>query len=452
MVEVGLRKQLLMDDYAVEDVWKLRRTMHQPRRHPAGPVLVKDRPWEGLGPMMEGSVLRDEERGVLRLWYEIFDAEGYRKRVGAYQACYAESRDGIHWDKPDLAQFEWQGSTANNILRIGSNRTQGFAIQRFDHVADPDRRYWMVYCDSAKPYGSGLCLAFSPDGLGWTPYDGNPIAQGHSDTTHSLVWDGAHSIYTVFMRPPVYAGPWKRRIARITSEDGLAWSEPETVLTPDELDTPEMYGMPVSLHDGLYLGRLQIFSGDQETIHLELAWSRDGRHWHRHPERPVWLPLGKPGAFDSHMVAASPAPIRVGDELWQYYGGWNGPHSESARDSAIGIGTLRLDGFVSRDAGEEEGVLLTRPFVLEGSGIEINAAAQPGGFVAGELWGPSPARAEGDAFPGFSRAECDTFGGDSSAHRLTWRGSADVSSLRGRVARLRLHLKQASLYAFQVVQ
>jgi len=62
MVDIGRRKQLLMDDYLVADVWNLLRTVHQPRPHPANPVVVKDRPWEGPGPYSP-SVLRDDERG-----------------------------------------------------------------------------------------------------------------------------------------------------------------------------------------------------------------------------------------------------------------------------------------------------------------------------------------------------------------------------------------------------
>ena len=30
--------------------------------------------------------------------------------------CFAESRDGIQWDRPDLGLVEYHGSTANNII------------------------------------------------------------------------------------------------------------------------------------------------------------------------------------------------------------------------------------------------------------------------------------------------------------------------------------------------
>ena len=31
-------------------------------------------------------------------------------------AAYAESKDGVHWVKPELGQFEFAGSTKNNII------------------------------------------------------------------------------------------------------------------------------------------------------------------------------------------------------------------------------------------------------------------------------------------------------------------------------------------------
>ena len=33
--------------------------------------------------------------------------------------CYAESRDGIHWEKPKLGLFEFNGSNENNIVWDG---------------------------------------------------------------------------------------------------------------------------------------------------------------------------------------------------------------------------------------------------------------------------------------------------------------------------------------------
>ena len=57
--------------------------------------------------------------------------------------CYAESQDGIHWDKPELGLCEWCGSTANNINLTGPREvTQRF----FTDARRPTRcpRRWCV--------------------------------------------------------------------------------------------------------------------------------------------------------------------------------------------------------------------------------------------------------------------------------------------------------------------
>ena len=46
------------------------------------------------------------------------------KRSG-HDTAYAESADGIHWEKPDLGLFEVNGSTANNLVWMGPGRQHG---------------------------------------------------------------------------------------------------------------------------------------------------------------------------------------------------------------------------------------------------------------------------------------------------------------------------------------
>ena len=47
-------------------------------------------------------------------------------------------------------------------------------------------------------------------------------------------------------------------------------------------------------------------------------------------------------------------------------------------DGAIGLGTLRLDGFMSVDAGNRGGVLTTKPLAIEGKRLYVNANAAEG--------------------------------------------------------------------------
>ena len=44
-------------------------------------------------------------------WDEAKKAPGHPELT-----CYAESKDGVQWIKPKLAQFEFDGSKENNIV------------------------------------------------------------------------------------------------------------------------------------------------------------------------------------------------------------------------------------------------------------------------------------------------------------------------------------------------
>ena len=108
---------------------------------------------------------------------------------------------------------------------------------------------------------------------------------------------------------------------------------------------------------------------------------------------------------------------------------------------------LRLDGFVSVTG---KGALTTRPLLLEGNRLKINATGVdrfvgPGyGTVRVEVLDA----ATGEAVPGFGKDESDAFGGDEIGYTASWKGQSDLSGLRGKAVRLRFHLDKAKLFSF----
>lgn len=50
--------------------------------------------------------------------------------------CYAESRDGLKWEKPKLGLFEFNGSKENNIILTGTG-THCFAAFKDGNPAAP---------------------------------------------------------------------------------------------------------------------------------------------------------------------------------------------------------------------------------------------------------------------------------------------------------------------------
>jgi hypothetical protein len=60
--------------------------------------------------------------------------------------------------------------------------------------------------------------------------------------------------------------------------------------------------------------------------------------------------------------------------------------------------------------------------------------------------------AAGRPLEGHSQDDCDPIHVNSVDHVVTWRGSDDVSTLAGRVIRVKIHMRGAELYALQFVE
>ena len=105
---------------------------------------------------------------------------------------------------------------------------------------------------------------------------------------------------------------------------------------------------------------------------------------------------------------------------------------------------LRLDGFVSADAGLDGGVLTTPPITFRGDRLELNVETSGGGSIEVELLDD-----DGLPIPGYSRDEARVINGNSVRMPVSWRKSGDVSRLAGTPVRLRFHMRDCRLYAFQ---
>ena len=461
------RKHLLVDERIVEDVWNLRREVMRPAKCMANPLVVGDRPWEDKS--VGGSyVMFDAEEKLFKMWYNVFRYVGWRNEEEnwyTYSICYAESRNGFNWDKPELGIVEFEGSSKNNLIMQGEWWATVGTVLKENNEADPAKRYKMLYTDvfdmptrekvvrdggieGEWPGRSGICMAYSPDGINWKPSEHNPVIEGESDTTNCVFWDDDVGKYLFYMRPRVYAGHWKRRIARAESPDLINWSDSEMVLVPDELDPVELYGMPVFKYEGYYFGLLQMYhSSSTATIEIQLAFSRDGKRWERLPTRDIFLDLGaqhgQGSDFDSGMVIAG-RPVLVGDELWFYYTGYKSVHTESSNTSAIGLAVAKIDRLIGRATPPGEcGLLLTRPIAWNGNTLEINASSANGSIQVEVL------SVEGEVLEDYEREASVIFSGDSVRHKMLWKNDRDLDAFRGQRIRLKFYLSNAVLYSFR---
>ncbi len=161
VIPIDLGRQLFVDDFLIENT-NLRRTFHLAQYHPASPVLKPDRKWEqgDRGPralVFSDGVWYDPQDRLFKMWY-----------LG-YGTCYAVSRDGIHWEKP---QLDVEPGT-NIVLKPKPPRDDNATVWLDLAETDPSRRYKMfvsrhVPTDEVLGNNSALHLRFSADGIHWS--------------------------------------------------------------------------------------------------------------------------------------------------------------------------------------------------------------------------------------------------------------------------------------------
>ncbi len=419
----GLR-HLFFDDLEIESIQNLKRVVNQPAKHPDNPVLRREHPWEEFRVQVYGTMLFDPDEQLFKAWYmnipktptEKITVGGQRRPGHATLLSYATSQDGVKWNKPVLNLVDYEGSTENNMIAPELYNPEGFSVLYEPRDPNPKRRYKAFYWEHGlgpfimhqgqEIYGfgekDGMHVAFSPDGIHWKSYEQNPVMKLGSDTGQVVLYDEELERYVAFGR----FGAGGRKVARSESTDFIHWSKPQLVLQPDERDGPktQFYGITINRYEGLYVGVLWMFwieSGNVGRIDFQLCHSRDGKTWIRDPERNVFLPNGPPGSWDAFDMRAACHSVILDDRVLFYYAGSAAEHGKgdelklgTASGMDIGVATLRRDGWVSLNAGETPGTLMTKPFSLPPGKLHLNVNAGNGQVqvalidAAGEIVAP----------------------------------------------------------------
>lgn len=458
----GPWRRLFLDAAAVEAHDGLARVFHAAEKFSGNPAIKADKPWEGAaaitGPYVYGTVLWEGEK--LRLWYQLLNQGNH---VG-----YAESLDGIAWTKPDLGIIEVNGSKANNLVvsafqpeATGGGYCHNPSVIRRPGESAPHQRYALYGFDGHAGHAR---VAFSPDGLHW-----EYVAETEKKPLFTSS-DVVNFFYDPFQSR--YAATWKTRNRRgravgiAWSPDGLTWTKPfdGPVFVADDLDpdATQVYGMPAFPYQGLYLGQPWLYRAryfkygeysvkklheaqedSPRTIEVQLAWSWDLVNWTRPPARAQFIPRGNPGEWDAGMIVTARAPVLVGDKLHLYYGGCDGLHDDKRVNAAIGLATLRLDGFCSMSAGDNEGWLISRREPFRTPEVTINARTATDGFVTAEILDR-----RNRVLPGFTRRDCVPFTGNSLRHVLKWKTAQFAPAQKADDWKIRFWIKNAELFSY----
>ncbi len=126
-IRPGVR-ELFLDDLHLEAIYNLERRVHAVEKHPGGPVVEADRSWERIpagentfSELVEyyGAPGWDPDEEVWMMWYVVGDGQ---------RAGFARSRDGIHWEKPNLGNVQYEGSSENNLVMVQGEPGAGWSL------------------------------------------------------------------------------------------------------------------------------------------------------------------------------------------------------------------------------------------------------------------------------------------------------------------------------------
>ena len=104
---------LFVDDYELQHCINATRELNRPHKH-SEPVVVADQPWEGRRAQAWGSVVKEPD-SLLRMFYFAMNVHRRPDELERGGYALAESRDGIHWEKPLLGVVKFRGSSDNNL-------------------------------------------------------------------------------------------------------------------------------------------------------------------------------------------------------------------------------------------------------------------------------------------------------------------------------------------------
>jgi hypothetical protein len=450
-------RYLVLDSRIIADTDNVHITVGVVQKDDNNPLFKEDKPWEPRFDNPYLSIIYDEEEKIFKCWYSIFiksegedgfPGEGLASEKRAwvdwtegdrgYGVCYATSKDGIHWEKPELGLIDFEGSKKNNIV---IEYEHGVTVIKDLHETDPQKLYKAIH-----PMGEDSPVWFSADGIHW----GEPINIGPfdgGDTNNCVWWDPDLEQYVVITRhwggentPGRYGGDGHRQKSRSVSKDFLNWSEAEVVIEGLDLRM-QIHDMPVVRHAGVYLGMVGLFDIEASKQWCELAWSPDSIEWHRiQPGTPL-IPNGPVmGDYDWGCIFAA-VPLIGKDKIRMYYGANDGRFM-AWRNGFMALAWLRADGFAGYEqiagGSNKTGSVTTKPVTVVGDSLCISADVAPSGYVKVTAFDENNEElGEGELI---AKTVTDA--------KIQWKDGLSFTRLKGKKIALRFELRESKLFSF----
>ncbi len=473
-------RRLFVDDFHLSEIKNMARVMNPVEKHSGNPILKPDQPWEAGYIWALNSAIYDARERVFKLWYHSGERTGLaispdgvhwdKPNLGLRE--FEGSKQNNQIDRQIFHVLHGQDDFGP-VPEDRRFQTVCWSPEMGQHVkASADGLRWREI-GKCEILGAGDTFIPVKSTQPLTGEAGElpayPVSQNLSRYLGVARWcmpvgrfDGSSDIR-----------PTRRVQALLQSNDLLRWERPVRILTPDDRDDEmsherieaaladgslihdckedrrcEFYNMLIIPYEEIYFGLLLVFDPSYEFHrvgsnnqagpgHYQLVASRDLVTWTRLGDRKPFISRGGPGEFDWAMGWYSSQPMVKDGKLHFIYQGNCTTHG-GTRDKAywqslldmvkagkipaigsLGLATLRRDGFVSLDAGNEPGYVMTKAFPWPEHGrLHLNTDAR-GGEVRVSVCQP-----DGTPYVGFGPS--DSLIGDVLQGHVCWKGAPSV--------------------------
>mmetsp|Transcript_22001 Transcript_22001/g.43729 ORF Transcript_22001/g.43729 Transcript_22001/m.43729 type:complete len:485 (-) Transcript_22001:26-1480(-) len=364
-------------------------------KYVGNPVFNQSEPWEAridngypnIVPPFEGNP-------KFQAWYGTC---GEANSCDRQFFLYANSDDGLTWNKPDLGMYDLTKVGIPGLSKYGKHNNiiiegGGIGVFRDPHATSAVEQYKAIGPGCWNNTSPDSCLhigdtVVSADGLNWEHVTEVPYPKPQRWDTHSNVFfDEPSQKYVLTTRS--YSG--QREVAVDTSpedkfEFNTSRAPPVTMVGSTDF---QLYAQITWPWLNTYLGIVMVFDAAKPTtegrVHCRLAWAdvpsptlgKSQWQWMEgdFETAPDFIPLGKEGSFDSHICFAAASPFRYQGQEHVYYMGGNGPHN-GPRNSSLALATFRQFGLAALQGSDDNtvGTFVTRAINVTQAMLTVSA-------------------------------------------------------------------------------
>lgn len=447
-IPIGSRLELFVDHHLVDRMEGVEFRLHHPQMLPlpASPLVGA-----------YATVIKDGDlyRGYYRDVIPGYTGKRHSGHPGEI-TCYAESQDGHEWTFPALGLFEIDGSRENNVILANqppfSHNFSPFLDTR--RGVAPDERFKALaghpgYARDKK--AEGLHAFVSADGRVWKKAVDEPVIPYDKTWSHAFdsqnvaFWSEVEQQYVCYFRTWATPHGRLRTVSRTTSTDFVTWSKPiamdpnlpgehlYTSQTHPYFRAPHIY---IALPTRYMAGRVGASKTDAMLGSTDILFmtTRAGTTSYDRLFAEAFIRPGlDPARWGSRSNYVALNVVPTGEAEMSIYHAMSGHRY-----------TLRTDGFVSVNAGLEEGGLVTKPLVFDGNTLVVNYSTSAAGSLRVEIQQP-----DGAPIPGFSQQDSQAHVGDQIVGHISWREKPDLKAWSGKPVRLKFVMKECDLYSFR---